>query len=182
MASVLLFTGNLVVALYVSLNILFVVCVLLGFLLYVLRYEFGAVEAVGATIFVGMSVDYCLRLAHGYNVAFGVDREAKMKAALVHLGPSIVGGAVTTLAGTAFLLPCRILLFVKLGAMLFTNALISLLYTFFFLSPLLMVIGPTKETGNIWDLIKCGPLRRSVEWDDDDDDDAVPSKILLRGP
>lgn len=28
-------------------------------------YEFGAIEAVGAVIFVGMSVDYCLHLAHG---------------------------------------------------------------------------------------------------------------------
>ena len=30
-------------------------------------------------------------------------------------GPSILGGASTTIVGTAFLLPCRILLFQKLG-------------------------------------------------------------------
>ena len=41
-----------------------------------------------------------------------------MQLALVNLGPSILGGALTTAAGTAFLLPCRIVLFVKLGTML----------------------------------------------------------------
>ena len=30
-------------------------------------------------------------------------------------GPSILGGAFTTIVGTAFLLPCRMLLFQKLG-------------------------------------------------------------------
>ena len=44
--------------------------------------------------------------------------QEKMQLTLVNLGPSILGGALTTAAGTAFLLPCRILLFVKLGTML----------------------------------------------------------------
>ena len=39
---------------------------------------------------------------------------------MVNLGPSILGGAFTTAAATVFLLPCCIVLFVKLGTMLAT--------------------------------------------------------------
>ena len=72
-------------------------------------------EAIGATVFVGLSVDHCLHLAHAYHQAPG-DRLGKMRHALVLTGASILGGALTTMAGTAFLLPCRIILFQKLGA------------------------------------------------------------------
>lgn len=37
----------------------------MGFLFAIVGFEFGAIEAVGVTIFVGMSVDYCLHVAHG---------------------------------------------------------------------------------------------------------------------
>jgi len=64
--AVAVFTQNMIIALYVCLNILLVVMMLSGFLLNIMAFEFGVVEAIGATIFVGMSVDYCLHLAHGY--------------------------------------------------------------------------------------------------------------------
>ncbi|CAE8602223.1 unnamed protein product, partial [Polarella glacialis] len=146
--SVALFTRNFVLTFYVGVNILLVVCLLFGFVVNILGYEFDVILAIGATIFVGMSVDYCLHLAHGYNHARGVSRGEKLQLALVHLGPSIIGGAVTTIAGTVFLLPCRMVLFVKLGWMLTANAIFSVFYTFFFLCPLLIVIGPTHDFGS----------------------------------
>lgn len=80
-----------------------------------LALRFGVAEAIGATVFVGLSVDHCLHLAHAYHQAPG-DQLAKIRHALVLTGASILGGALTTMAGTAFLLPCRIILFQKLGA------------------------------------------------------------------
>ncbi|CAE7850722.1 PTCHD2, partial [Symbiodinium necroappetens] len=75
----------------------------------------------------------------------------KLQLTLVNLGPSILGGALTTAAATAFLLPCRILLFVKLGTMLVANTILSLLYTFVFLGPLLMILGPLEDAGSfLW--------------------------------
>ncbi|CAJ1382685.1 unnamed protein product [Effrenium voratum] len=139
---VVLFSRNLVIGLFVLLTMLMEVCPLFGFLFGVMGYEFGAIEAVGAVIFVGMSVDYCLHLAHGYHSASRESRTDKLQTTLVNLGPSIVGGAITTAAGTSFLLPCRIVLFVKLGTMLVANTVLSLLFTFIFLAPLLAVAGP----------------------------------------
>ena len=138
--------------------------------------------------------------------------EEKLQLTLVNLGPSILGGALTTAAATAFLLPCRIVLFVKLGTMLASRPgvdfsrralrerqmragdrelvivssmshstvpgcehdlakgsaetihehcgsatgcleLRSLLYTFVFLGPLLMILGPLEDVGSfLWPL------------------------------
>ncbi|CAE7575903.1 DISP3 [Symbiodinium natans] len=145
MVAVALFTRDLMLAFYVCLNILLVVCVLSGFLLNVLGYDFGVVEAIGATIFVGLSVDYCLHLAHGYHTANARQAKVRVHNALVMLTPTILGGALTTIAGCAFLLPCRIILFRKLGWTLMLNAIIAITYTFTFLAPLLMLAGPTQQ-------------------------------------
>eukprot|EP00927_Polykrikos_kofoidii_P056539 TRINITY_DN50638_c0_g1_i1.p1 TRINITY_DN50638_c0_g1~~TRINITY_DN50638_c0_g1_i1.p1 ORF type:complete len:1323 (+),score=185.33 TRINITY_DN50638_c0_g1_i1:33-3971(+) len=164
LASVLMFTGNWIIAVYVVLNIILVVCVLFAFMFYVMGYAFGAVEAIGSIIFVGMSIDYCLHLAHGYHVVFASDRQTKVQSVLTQLGPSILGGAFTTLSSTVFLLPCKIILFAQLGAMLFANALFSVLFTFLFLAPLLMVAGPLRNQGEVcccdWRCLVCGYRRQ----------------------
>jgi len=152
--AVSVFTGNVILATYVCINIMLVVCLLAGFLLNVQAYEFGVVEAIGATVFVGLSVDYCLHLTHAYSEAPGEDSAAKVKHALIFMGPSIMGGALTTIAGTAFLLPCKILLFQKLGWTLMSNAVFSLTLTFTFLVPMLIVAGPTGLIGTIY----CFPI------------------------
>lgn len=142
LVAVTLFTRNVTLAFYVCCTILLVVCVLSGCLLKFLQYDFGVVEAIGATVFVGLSVDYCLHLAHGYFHAPGRSRAEKLHHALRVLTPSILGGAVTTVAACAFLLPCRMILFRKLGWTLLLNATISIVYTFSFLAPLLLIAGP----------------------------------------
>eukprot|EP00435_Cladocopium_sp_Y103_P010048 s4817_g2.t1 len=85
---------NAVIALYVCLNIVLVVCILAGFLLNVMGYEFGVAEAIGATIFVGLSVDYCLHLAHAYNEAPGNCSRQKIRQALVVIGAMGCGWGV----------------------------------------------------------------------------------------
>lgn len=142
LVAVTLFTRNITLAFYVCCTILLVVCVLSGCLLNFLQYDFGVVEAIGATVFVGLSVDYCLHLAHGYFHAAGRSRAEKLHHVLMVLTPSILGGAVTTVAACAFLLPCRMILFRKLGWTLMLNATISIVYTFTFLAPLLLIAGP----------------------------------------
>lgn len=142
LVAVSLFTRNVLLAFYVCCTILLVVCVLSGCLLNFLQYDFGVAEAIGATVFVGLSVDYCLHLAHGYYHADGQRRGDKLQHALIVLTPSILGGAITTIAACAFLLPCRMILFRKLGWTLMLNAAISIIYTFTFLAPLLLIAGP----------------------------------------
>ena len=93
---VLLFTTDWKISVFVLIIINFIVITLLGFLFYVMHYSFGAIEAVGVTIFVGMSVDYSLHLGHAFHSAIGKSRKNKIRDALTTLGVSILGGAVTT--------------------------------------------------------------------------------------
>lgn len=160
MATVLIFTGNLVIALYTVITIILTVSTLFGVLVWVLNWEFGAIQAVAVILFVGLSVDYCLHLGHSYNESIANTRLDRMTEALSQLGTAVLGGALTTLGSVVFLWPCYIYLFVQLGMMIFANMLLATLYTFLFLAPLLMVAGPTGHWSSIYSLLLCRPCRR----------------------
>ena len=147
---VVIFTGDLIISLYAMLSILLIVTTLMGFLFAVLGYTFGAIEAVGVTIFVGMSVDYALHMAHGYHSAHGSNRFEKVRDALTHLGISIIGGAVTTAGAAVFLFFCHMYLFIQLGTMMFMNTILALFFSLIFLSCMLMVGGPMTHMCDVY--------------------------------
>jgi hypothetical protein len=105
--AVLFFTGDLVISFYTMAAIFMIVVTLLGILFGMLGWTFGAIEAVGVTIFVGMSVDYCLHTAHAYSHSESETRRGKVTDALTHMGISILGAFVTTVGSTVFLFPVR---------------------------------------------------------------------------
>eukprot|EP00927_Polykrikos_kofoidii_P012932 TRINITY_DN15627_c0_g2_i4.p1 TRINITY_DN15627_c0_g2~~TRINITY_DN15627_c0_g2_i4.p1 ORF type:complete len:1108 (-),score=154.84 TRINITY_DN15627_c0_g2_i4:464-3346(-) len=147
LATVLVFTWDLMIIVNVVIDMIFVVCVLYAFMFYAIGYGFGVIETIGATIFIGMSVDCYLNLARGYQVGFGVDRRTKVESVLTQLGPSIMGVALTRPIIAVFPLLWQTLLFVELGAMLFANVYICVFFAFLFLAPLLMVAGPLLDQG-----------------------------------
>ena len=104
-AAVLFFTGDIVISFYTMTAIFMIVVTLLGLLFGILGWTFGAIEAVGVTIFVGMSVDYCLHTAHAYSHSASKTRRGKVTDALTHMGISILGAFVTTAGSTLFLFP-----------------------------------------------------------------------------
>jgi hypothetical protein len=159
LAAVLLFTGDIVISTYTMTAIVLIVLTLLGFLFGILQWTFGAIEAVGVTIFVGMSVDYCLHTAHGYAHSAEETRKGKVTEALTHLGVSILGAFITTAGATLFLFPTWIYLFYQLGVMMFANTVLAVMFSFFFLSTILMLMGPTNGCGHVINIITCKCLR-----------------------
>merc|ERR1711871_513687 len=146
---VIVFTGDLIISLYAMLSIFLIVTTLMGFLFAVLGYTFGAIEAVGVTIFVGMSVDYALHMAHGYHAIHEKTRYGKVKGALTHLGVSILGGAITTAGAAIFLFFCHLYFFIQLGTMMFMNTTLALFYSLFFMPALLVIAGPMTHMFDI---------------------------------
>ena len=126
----------------------------MGFLFAVMGYTFGAIEAVGVTIFVGMSVDYALHMAHGYHGAHGDTRFEKIRQALAHLGVSIIGGAATTAGAAIFLFFCHMYLFIQLGTMMFMNTLLALYFSIVFMVALLAIVGPLTHACDIYHVLK----------------------------
>jgi len=158
--SVVVFTGNVVVAAYAVLSVLLSIGALFGILISVLQWEFGPVQAIALTTFLGLSVDYTLHLCHAYHHAEMATRRDRVQMSLGAFGPAILGGGLTTAGSALFCMPCWIYLFVQLGIMLFMNTILSLTFTFLFLAPLLSVCGPTGDTGQIHTILLCRPCRR----------------------
>jgi len=149
LAAMVIFTGNIFVALYTVMTTLLSLCTLFGFTMSVLRWEFGPIEAIGMVSFVGVSVDYILHLGHAYWHSPTKLRKEKVVNALGHVGFVIVGGAVTTAGASMFLWACEIYFFVQLGILLFANTLICCFFSLFFMTALLMVGGPLGRCGTI---------------------------------
>lgn len=134
-----IFLRRVGITLLVIFNMILVVCVIAGFLLFVHGYKFGPVEMIGSTIMVGMGVDYCLHLAHGYKEKPENGRSHAAHA-VKQYSASILGGAMTTTIGVFVLTQCRMILFQKLGWALSANAFVSVSYTFFFLAPCFVIL------------------------------------------
>jgi len=150
LVAIIIFTGDLLISGYAMLAIIMIVITLLGFLFGIVGFTFGAIEAVGVTIFVGMSVDYCLHLAHGYHSSSHSTRREKIQDALTHLGVSIVMGAITTGGAAIFLFFCYLYLFYQLGMMMFFNTLFALYFSLVFLSAMLVAVGPNGATCDVY--------------------------------
>ena len=147
---VLLFsTENLLVALYAIVGIVLIVASVLGTIEYVYGWDLGVVESLMGNLVVGFSVDYTIHLGHMF-VAAGRERDLKSSVdrfsfAICKMGGTVVGGAVTTLGAGLCMLPCQLVFFYKLGLLMVTTILFSLIYSFGFVMPLLAAAGPSGD-------------------------------------
>jgi len=183
--SILFFTGNVLIAMWSVFATLMTILTLIGIITCIFQWEFGAVQVVGLTTFVGLSVDYTLHLAHAYNHANASKdlenkRMGKLQSAFIEIGAAILGGAATTAGSTAFLFPTWIYLFHQLGVMLCCNTLIALLYSFLFLAPLLLIAGPVGNCGNLFRPLECLLAKRSTQQDSPSYGDRPP-QTSMRG-
>eukprot|EP00928_Gymnodinium_smaydae_P026845 TRINITY_DN20952_c0_g4_i1.p1 TRINITY_DN20952_c0_g4~~TRINITY_DN20952_c0_g4_i1.p1 ORF type:complete len:2857 (-),score=361.22 TRINITY_DN20952_c0_g4_i1:92-8662(-) len=154
-AFVLLFSGNLMIVLITVLNSVLMIATLFGFIISWLQWEFGAVEAISITTLVGMNVDYALHICHAYLAAPESTRKAKVADSLMHVGGAVLGGALTTIGSSTFLLPAWIYFFYQLGVFLLVNTCIAITFAFFFVSPLLMCCGPLGASGDLFSCCFC---------------------------
>ena len=92
-------------------------------------------------------------LTHFYNEAGGT-RYEKAQGALHGVGLSVVGGALTTFCAAIPLLFTQIIFFNEMGFFILFTALFGLLFSFTLLMPLLMVVGPEGETGDVVALVR----------------------------
>ena len=147
---VLLFsTENLLVALYAIVGIALIVASVLGTIEYVYGWDLGVVESLMGNLVVGFSVDYTIHLGHMF-VAAGREHDLqtpleRFSFAIRKMGSTVIGGAVTTLGAGLFMLPCQLVFFYKLGLLMVTTILFSLLYSFGFVVPLLAAAGPSGD-------------------------------------
>jgi hypothetical protein len=144
---IFVFTGNLIVSMYVILSVTGIVACLLAFMVVWMQWSFGAIEAIALTIFVGFSVDYCLHLAHAYNEADYAFSFLKMRQSLTHTGVSVFSAAVTTIGSATFLVFCDIQIFVQMGLLIGCNTVLAIIFSLGIFASLMMGCGPTGNCG-----------------------------------
>lgn len=142
LGSILIFTRNPVIAIVTWLSIVVIIGILLGFMILVFSWEFGVIEAISVTVFVGLSVDYCLHMANSFNESVAATTYLRVRSALTQTGVSITGAAITTIGSSFFLLFCDIKIFVQFGQVSMMSLLVALLIAVLFLPAVLILVGP----------------------------------------
>jgi len=138
----LLFTGNLMLTFMVMLSLILILLCMAGLVFFAYRIEFGPVESLGVSIFVGLSANYLLHTAHSYHASRIKERKIKIQRAVFLTGSPILWSAISTIGGSSFLFACRTWLLTELGILICTIIALSLIFSEVFLLGLLGLIGP----------------------------------------
>ena len=179
---ILMFTHNVALSCMVMATIILILLCLNGLLFGIAKIPFGPVEALGVSIFVGLSANYSLHVVHAYQHSKAQTQSSKAHYALYAVGSPIVASALSTMGASVFLFGCRTWVFIELGILLLCITSMALLYSMTFLVAWLSLAGPRPyenahgKTVHRWDikelLYGCFCRRRT----DDAEDVAVDEK------
>ena len=173
LAVVVVFLGSLngLIAVLVLLELFGVVGYVLG-VIKLIGWEMGTVESVSVTILVGLSVDYVVHFAMHYkevNVEKEDDsglteRQKRVFQTALEMGPTVLGGAATSIGAALVLLLTWIQFFYKFGICFLFTILFSYIWAMLFFLPLMSLVGPQNEFMSVRPLLaKCLPYFATPE-------------------
>lgn len=112
-----------------------------------LGWELGFLESVCFAIMVGISCDFVIHFGHAYIHAPGsVAKELRTKHAILHMGPSILAAAVTTLSSALVMLFCKVVFFTKFAVILLMAVVHATIGSFVIYLVLGNLFGPSEPT------------------------------------
>jgi len=142
-----LVTGNIVIGGLAAFSIAMIVIWVMA-MIPICGWELGIVENIVLVMVPGLSVDFTAHLAEAYNNAKYDDREHRVVHALEHSGVSIVSGAMSTALAGICLLFCKIVFFVKFGALILFTVMYAVIFSLFFFPSLMALVGPKGYCGD----------------------------------
>lgn len=144
----LITTLNIVVSFVAVLSVASVMLVTLAVLV-VLGWHLNILESIVVTSAIGLAVDLTLHYAVAYTKAPPGKRKAAAVWALTRLGSPVLMTTLTTLAAAVAMLPATVLAYIHIATFLIIIALTSFLYSTFFFLPMMSIIGPEKNCGQL---------------------------------
>jgi MMPL family len=117
-------------------------------LLVAIGWTLGFLESICFAILIGVSVDFVIHLAHAYACAAHgeEDREVRIKYALIHMGPSILATALTTVLSAIVMLFTVITFFQKFALILFLTIVQAFIGSFIVFVVMADCLGPRNPT------------------------------------
>ena len=110
-------------------------------------WTLGFLEAICFAILIGISVDFVIHFSHAYSSLPGdATREDRTKYALIHMGPSILAAAFTTMASATIMLFTVITFFQKFALVLFFTVIQATAGSFVVFLTMSICIGPSDPT------------------------------------
>jgi len=143
-----LVTWNWYVAVLGVANITSIMVYFLGFWP-ILGWELDVYNVIFCIMAVGLSVDYTVHLLHAFNESSEESLEERVKSAVSHMGISVLSGATTTLLAATPLFFTLATFFKRFGTFVFLIIFFAISTSLFLLVPLLLVIGPAGDYGDI---------------------------------
>lgn len=156
--SLAVFTANMVVTAFGMTSLLLCMCSIFSFFQW-FGWQLGIIEALSASVLVGLCVDYVFHLGEVYvDTPASDSRNTRLRQGLTRMGFSILTGALTTSVANAALLLCKIQIFFKFGVLMTISTSFSIIYTLVLFAAFLSKWGPTGRWGQLpfLEKIHCG--------------------------
>jgi predicted RND superfamily exporter protein len=111
-----------------------------------LGWQLNIVESIILSLAVGLSIDYTIHYGVAYRLSNAEATSGERAAqASCSVGSAVTMAALTTFVAGGAVMPCEVLIYVKLGIFLMAVTSFSWLYATFFFQSLCHVIGPSKQ-------------------------------------
>lgn len=128
---------------------------------------FKSMESVCFSILIGISCDFVIHFSHAYIHNEGnIHRYERTEKALIHMGPSILAAAFTTIAAASVMLFCEITFNRKFAIILFMTIMYATLGSFIVFLVLTDSFGPSEPTkfiDSLWIKMKSICTYKSVD-------------------
>ena len=144
---------SLTLALFSGISILYVLVAATASLA-AMGWSLGLFESILFAILVGLGSDFIMHFAHAYSMIPGkVNKRVRMKHAILHMGPSVLGSAATTLSTAIIMLFCEVATLEQFATMMVMTMVHSLIGSFVIFSVLCLCFGPA-EPAKSFDFIR----------------------------
>jgi 5-methyltetrahydrofolate--homocysteine methyltransferase len=169
-AMLLITSRSLILTMFSTLTVAFVLCSVTATLVS-LGWTLGFLESICFAILIGISCDFVLHFAHSYASLEGDrSREERTKYAIIHMGPSILAAAFTTMASAIIMNFTVITFFQKFGLILLMTVIQATGASFLIFCALNLCFGPTNPT-YLYDKVVAKLCTKSTPSSFDKDDD-----------
>ena len=139
---ILLSSRSLTLSLFSGISILYVLAAATASLAG-LGWSLGIFEATLLAIVVGLGSDFIMHFAHAYSMIPGkANKRVRMKHAILHMGPSVLGSAATTISTAIIMQFCEIQSISRFATMMIMTMIHSLIGSFVVFSVLCLCFGP----------------------------------------
>jgi len=170
-------TGSIPTAIYAVITVAGIVTFVLGFVSGALGFPLGLVECIAAVIVVGFSVDYTVHLAHMYHVCPAPDHTSRVNFAVLHMGGTVLAGAITTFGAGLPLFFGILSFFPKMGALIVCTIISSYFLSMCFFVPCLVVFGPSNDCCSLQPLYRAAGCAHGPGGEDGKGDQIIHTGI-----